>query len=177
MGLAPALVAAVPREGDSCFDCCSPNRSAVHGRGLFRALRPLQSSCLGSGLDLRPNLLEQLRRDRPIADLDSTAAPDRPDIGTRPGEEIILVDNDPAAFLVQSKVLSNPGRHLFAPGPLARSARRDRDDEELSTVSSLPRSQNDDHGTILDPFFASLGGFAMPQIDIGNDVSRTRRRP
>jgi hypothetical protein len=70
-----------------------------------------------------------------------------------------------------------PLRHLDRGIAAAWRAGGDGHDQELSAVLALLDSHDDNDRAVLYALVASLFGFAMPEIDIGEDVSRPGDRP
>jgi hypothetical protein len=74
-------------------------------------------------------------------------------------------------------MLPDASGHLDRDLDVARGTRGDRHDQELRSVGFLLGGDDHDHGPVLDAFVAAGRRFAMPEIGIGKDVSRSRDRP
>lgn len=97
-----------------------------------------------------------------------------------PGQlkSIQLGEDDPASLAVEAQMaLHARGNFDSVLGPIGLGV-GDRRDQQLGPPARLDTSDDHHHDRpVLQSFFLSRGGFARPQIGVGDDVSRFRYRP
>jgi len=74
-------------------------------------------------------------------------------------------------------MLPHPYRHFDGGVPLAGWAGGDRYDEQLGAVFSFLDGHHDYDRPVLASLLVAVLGLAMPEVDVGQDVSRPRDRP
>jgi hypothetical protein len=74
-------------------------------------------------------------------------------------------------------MLPYPYRDFDRGVPLAGWTGSDRYDEQLDTMLSFLGGHDDDHGSLLASLLAAIFPLPVPEVDVGEDVSRPRGRP
>ena len=93
----------------------------------------------------------------------------RPEIRSRPGEDVSLAGADPGRRIVQTEPAFGVGRQLDGvcrvPGPRAR----DRGHAHAGRLIILLDGEDDHAGAVLDPFLAALIRLVAPEIGVADD--------
>lgn len=101
----------------------------------------------------------------------------RANIGAGPGEAVDLGRHDPAARGIEAEVRLYPSRNLDGIGRALRWLGRDRHHQQFGIVAhDLARDDHDD-GSVLASVDFAPALFVIPQISVGQDVSRFGYRP
>jgi hypothetical protein len=74
-------------------------------------------------------------------------------------------------------MLPHPRRHLDDGVSLMWRTSRDGDDDERRAVLAFLDGHDHHHRPVLDAFLAAFLRLAMPEIDVRENVSRSRDRP
>lgn len=144
---------------------------------IIRPLGHLQPAPMRHLSQLRPHLLEQFCRDLAVKGAEIPSAADRADVGAWPDETVELVGDDPATPVAEAEMVPHRGRYFYGGAAVPGLLGGEGHDEKLSAVRALLRREDDDDRPLFRSLIASLCGFAGPEIDVGEYVSRLGDRP
>jgi hypothetical protein len=126
----------------------------------------------GEGLD---DPIEETRRQEAV--VIAIAAADFPKVIARPIEFVALCNNDPGTFVIKSEMPFDRGGNFNRASGIGGRIMRDWQNHNDRCVIHGTLNRKHDHArAIFAPFFLTRLVFMVPQIGIGYDKARFRRR-
>ena len=123
----------------------------------------------------RDDLIEKSRWQEAV--VIAIAAPNFPDIIARPIEFVALCNNDPGTLVIKAKMTFDRGGNFNCAQRIGGRSMRDRENHNDRRIIRSALDRKHDHaGAVFAPFFPSRFVFVVPQIGIGDDKARFRRR-